>query len=138
MMANGNFNYYNFGQVPLPYEWSQTQNYNQPSTAENASSPICLSPSPSKDSDTSEPVLVSASVKIICPNEKQSEHKVFVLRDLDIGDTKTLDSLREEIYTQFGSELIDGACEFDLGYYKSNKRIWMRNNDDGANSINAN
>ena len=55
---------------------------------------------------TEEPVLVTASVKIICPNEKRNEHKTFILRDVDVSKIKLVSSLKQEILTQFGGEVI--------------------------------
>lgn len=90
--------------------------------------PDTLSPTSQSSSDSaSEPVLVSATVKIICPNEKLSEHKVFMLKDVDLGDITTTSSLREEIYSQFGSEYIDNDSQFDICYFSGTKRIWIRN-----------
>lgn len=70
---------------------------------------------------------VSASVKIICPNEKLSEHKVFMLRDVNISELTTVSSLRDEIFAQFGSEYIDGDSDFGVGYFQGSRRIWIRN-----------
>ena len=48
-------------------------------------------------------------MKIICPNEKRTEHKTFMLRDLDMGEV---------------------SSKFDFGFYKGTKRIWVRNDHD--------
>lgn len=127
-MSNLNYNScYHFSQVPSvpvnlpPGYQTQTQGHHlQQSSYPSQTSPV-------GENGTN---LVSASVKLICPNEKQSEHRVFMLRDIDIGDIMTLGSLREEISIQFGDEFIDGNSDFDVGYFKGNKRIWIRNDND--------
>ena len=87
-------------------------------------------PEPSPTSDTSEPTLVSASVKIICPNEKLREYKVFMLRDINTDEITTVESLRDEIHSQFGATFVDKETEFGVGYFQGTKRIWIRNNED--------
>ena len=37
---------------------------------------------------------------------------------------------RKEQFAQFGSKLIDNNNEFDFGYYKGTKRLWIRNDSD--------
>ena len=41
-------------------------------------------------------------MKIIRPNEKRTEHKTFMLRDLDMGEVSSILAFRKEILTQFG------------------------------------
>lgn len=62
--------------------------------------PRCSSPTVTSEAGLSdhEPTSVSASVKILRPNEKQSEHKVFILRDINVDEITTLALLRDEIY----------------------------------------
>ncbi len=79
-----------FSHVPMPtFHWSQHQyprNQATETTTSNSQITLGRPTSPNGSSNACEPVIVSASVKIICPNEKQSEHRVFVLRDLDVSD----------------------------------------------------
>ena len=91
-MANNFSNYYHFSQAPT-VQWSQQYQY--PVSQPTESSPITVSPTTSHSGNSdSEPILVSANVKIICPNEKLSEHRVFKLRDLDVSALTSMDSLR--------------------------------------------
>ena len=53
-----------------------------------------------------------------------------MLKDVNLSNIKTINSLRDELYTQFGNEFIDNDSEFDIGYFSGTKRIWIRNNDD--------
>jgi hypothetical protein len=134
-MASGNnynqSNCFTFSHLPY-YQWPSAENCSQLSRIQAAGLEATGRPaSPSSpSSDKSEPIVVSPSVKIICPNEKNSEHKVFLLNHVNFGDIETLDSLRDEIFDQFGGDYIDENCGFDLGYYKGSKRIWMRNDGD--------
>ena len=129
-MSNFNYSWYQCGQVPpyMPHYQADCHIQSGKAATEN------YSPNSNSSSDsfggTSEPILVSASVKIMCPNEKQSEHKVFMLRDIDFHVISTVDSLRDEIYSQFGKEFIDNNSDFDVGYFQGNKRIWIRNDAD--------
>ena len=52
-------------------------------------------------------------MKIICPNEKRTEHKTFMLRDLDMGEVSSILAFRKEILTQFGDGLIDAILISD-------------------------
>ena len=124
-MTNNNYNasYYHFGQANTS-QWSLTHQYRPPDN------PSLLTSTSAGSATASEPVLVSASVKIICPSEKFSEHKVFMLKDVNLSDIVSISSLREKIYTQFGSKFINNESEFDIGYFNGTKRIWMRDNDD--------
>jgi len=79
---------------------------------------------------TEEPVLVTASAKIRCPSKKWNEHKTFILRDVDVSKMKLVSSLKQEILSQFGGEVISKGLKFDIGYYHGTKRIWIRNETD--------
>ena len=124
-MSNFNYhsNWYQFGHPNLrpnqiPPGDGHCQSSYQPTERAN----------PTPD-ESFEHTLVSASVKIICSDEKQNEHKVFMLRDLDIQDL-TIDSLKYEVHTQFGSRFVDEDLDFDIGYFRGNKRIWIRDDND--------
>ena len=74
-------------------------------------------------------VLISVSVKIIGCNEKRSEHKTFMLRDIDvkIGNIR---SLKQQILDQFGSEFVNQDLDFNVGYHKGTTHILVRTQDD--------
>ena len=74
--------------------------------------------------------LVSVSVKIIGRNEKRSEHKTFMLRDIDVNKIDNIRSLKQQILDQFGSEFVDKDLEFSVGYFKGTTRIWVRTQSD--------
>ena len=74
--------------------------------------------------------LISVSVKIIGRNEKRSEHKTFVLRDIDIKKIDNIRSLKQQILDQFGNEFVDEDLNFNIGYHKGTTRIWIRTESD--------
>jgi hypothetical protein len=80
----------------------------------------------SDTSDTVEPVLISASVKIMCPDGKTADHKALMIRNVNVDNIQSMASFRKELHVQFGSK----SNEFDFGYYKGTKRLWVRNDSD--------
>lgn len=135
-------NYYIGQMIPNQYQWPQFP-YQQESTGMGVNlstnkqegttnSPVVISPSHhDEDSDSSaEPTLVSPSVKVICPGEKRADHKTFVLHGVNVGELKSMSEFRKVLQTQLGDKVIDRDCEFDFGYYKGTKRIWVRGDYD--------
>ena len=74
--------------------------------------------------------LISVSVKIIGRNEKRSEHKTFVLRDIDVKKIDNITSMKKQILNQFGSGFVNEDLDFNIGYYKGTTRIWIRTESD--------
>lgn len=66
-------------------------------------------------SDTVEPVLVLASVKIMCPDGKRADHQTFMMHNVNVEDIKSIVLFRKELHAQFGSKFIDNSNEFDFG-----------------------
>lgn len=121
-MAYGYQHIYNFSQPP--YQWPQNRQQ-QATERTTATSPI-----PEELSEASgEHELISLTVKIMCPNEKRGEHKAFILRDVNLCEITTLDQLRDEIFSQFGSKYVNKS-DFDVGYFEGPKRIWIRTDED--------
>ena len=89
------------------------------------------SPSPSSSGSISEePILVSVNVKVICTGEKRNEHKMYILRNVDLKKVQDVHYLKRIILDQFGSDIVSPKLSFDVGYFKGNKRIWIRTNAD--------
>lgn len=127
-------NYFISGQsqIPTTYQWQAfppSTSYGATSIEEPANSPV-LSVSSDEDTDSTEPMLLTVGVKIICPDQKRTDHKTFMLRDLDVSKVKTMALFRKELHCQFGDTVVDGDCDFDFGFYKGTKRIWVRSNCD--------
>ena len=74
--------------------------------------------------------LISVSVKIIGRNQKRSEHKTFMLHDIDVNKIDNIGSLKQEILDQFGNEFVDENLDFNVGYHKGTTRIWIRTESD--------
>ena len=72
---------------------------------------------------------ISVAVKVINP-AKKSDTKLFMLRNVDKDHIRTLDDLKGIICEQFGEDVVSQDLKFDCGYYRSNKKIWVRNDDD--------
>lgn len=56
-------------------------------------------------------------------NEKRSEHKTFMLRDIDMKKIGNIRSLKQQILEQFGSEFVNQDLDFNVGYHKGTMRI---------------
>lgn len=128
-------NQYQWSQPPYQQEFTGRGSVNFPATPVQEATPdspiYTASPSTSDDEDMTnnhEPTLISTSVRIICPDEKKADHKTFMLRDVNIQKIRSMASFRAELCSQFGDACIDCDCEF--GFFKGNKRIWVRTNYD--------
>ena len=51
-------------------------------------------PSPNNDRVSEEPILVLVNVKVICAGEKRTEHKTYILRNIDLAKVQDMDSLK--------------------------------------------
>ena len=117
--------------MPTTYQWQEFPydlpgtSYGATSVEEPDNSPV-LSVSSDEDTDLTGPMLVSVSVKIICPDEKRTDHKTFMLHDLDVNKVKTMALFRNELHRQFGDTVVDRDRDFNFGLYKGTKRIWVR------------
>ena len=134
-------NYY-FGQNPITsqsgYQWQVSQQQEHAGRPNDGPHPTPQAfpvngydmNEDSDTSDTVEPVLVSASEKIMCPDGKRADHKTFMMRNVNVDNIQTMASFRKELHVQFGSKFINDSNEFDFGYYKGTKRLWVRNDSD--------
>ena len=62
--------------------------------------------------------------------KKRADHKTFMLRNLDVGEVNSLADFRHAILAQFGDKLVDSDSDFNFGFYKGTKQIWVRNDQD--------
>lgn len=58
---------------------------------------------------------VNLNVRVISPSRK-SQYETYVLRNIGRSNISTPASLKEEIYKQFGSDVVSSKCEFPVGY----------------------
>ena len=87
------------------------------------------SPEHGLETQREEPRIPIISVKIITPSRK-SEYKTFLVRDVTANDVQSLANLRGKFVEELGADLLAKDLQFDLGYYRGNKRMWIRNNSD--------
>ena len=73
----------------------------------------------------STPSLLSVPVKIINP-DKKSEAKLYMLRNVDKENLGTLTDFKAMIFEQFGEEVVSSELDFEMGFYRNNKRVWVR------------
>ena len=73
--------------------------------------------------------LAEVTVKVIYP-KKARDYKLFVLRDLDVADIQACDNFRCIIHRQFGGTIVSSDLDFDFGYFKGAKRVWIQTEQD--------
>ena len=71
------------------------------------------------------PSLLSVPVKIINPDQ-ESEAKLYMLRNVDKENLGTLTDFKDMIFEQFGEEVVSSELDFEMGFYRNNKRVWVR------------
>ena len=75
-----------------------------------------------------ERVLPSVSLKVINP-DKKSDAKLYILRNIAWQHFSDPDKLRGFLMDQFRDQVSSNAV-FDFGYFRGNKRIWIRDKED--------
>ena len=71
---------------------------------------------------------VSIAVRVVNPEKKES--KVFKLRSICTKDITTPQQLRDELFTQFGDEIVSDSCDFAVGYFRGQQKLWIRTAED--------
>ena len=56
--------------------------------------------------------------------------KNYVIRNVKVGDISSNFLFKQFLVSEFGEEMCGEAGHLDIGYFKGNKRVWMRTNDD--------
>jgi hypothetical protein len=129
----GQYHMYNFHHVG-PYHHAQAAlTGNNMITVDDSSdverSPARVQAQPTfnqaQSSSQSTPTLLSVPVKILNP-DKKSEAKLYMLRDVDKDNLGTLTEFKERIFEQFGEEVVNDELDFEMGFYRNNKRVWVR------------
>ena len=75
-----------------------------------------------------EPMIPSISLKVINP-DKRSEAKLYILRNVSWQHLSDPNKVRDFFVEQLCDQISSNAV-FDFGYYRGNKRVWVRNNED--------
>ena len=66
-------------------------------------------------------ILPTLAVKVVNPSKK-SDIKLFILRNMCFNQ---LEDVREMLRTQLPDE-VSGEPNFDFGYFKGNRRVWVK------------
>ena len=74
-------------------------------------------------------VLPTVAVKVINPT-KRSETKLFMLHNVDMQQFSCPENVREVIADQLGEDIVSPGSQFEIGYFKGNKRVWVQNATD--------
>lgn len=69
---------------------------------------------------------MSINVKVFSQTGRKTDYKTFILRDVNVETIEDVKRFKELILQQFGAEIIDKHLKFDVGYFKGNKKIWIR------------
>ena len=120
---------YNYG---LMDNYTYGGNYSYPPSCPTGPMSQCSevsSPERGMDNWREEPRIPTISVKVIAPGKK-SEYKTFLVRDVTANDVQSLAHLREKFVEELGADMLAKDLQFDVGYYRGNKRMWIRNNRD--------
>ena len=125
----GQYHMYNFHHMG-PYHHAQAALAGNTMITVDDSSDVERSPArvqaqPTSNQAQSTPSLLSVPVKIINP-DKKSEAKLYMLRDVDKENLGTLTDFKEMIFEQFGEEVVNSELDFEMGFYRNNKRVWVR------------
>ena len=73
-------------------------------------------------------ILPTLSVKVVNPSKK-SDIKLFILRNIEFECFDQHEDVREMLSTQLADE-ISGEPNFDFGYFKGNRRVWVKSVED--------
>lgn len=82
-----------------------------------------------QESSTAAITVPSVSIKVINP-DKKSESKLFILRNVELSSIETPENMRSLLIEKLGQDLVAKEPGFEMGYFRSNKRVWVRNQDD--------
>ena len=55
---------------------------------------------------------------------------MFTLRDLTEEDLTSLESIKQAIFVQVGENVVSRKLNFQLGYIKRSRKIWINNERD--------
>jgi len=76
------------------------------------------------------PLLYHPLVLKLLTRTKKSESKLFILRNVELSSIETPENMRSLLIEKLGQDLVAKEPGFEMGYFRSNKRVWVRNQDD--------
>ena len=72
---------------------------------------------------------VTITVKVINP-DKKSDYKTFLIRNIDMDNLDGVNGIRSLLKEELGDQYLPKGLHFDIGFFKGNKQVWMRNDKD--------
>ena len=81
------------------------------------------------DSEPTHPETATVFLKVLNPLNKKQVLNMHTLRDFSC-ELHTPDDLREEIFCRLGESEISRDLQFDFGYYKQGKKLWLNSAQD--------
>lgn len=73
-------------------------------------------------------------LKVFSPANRK-EFKIYTLRNLQHNDFIDPATLKSEIFTQLGDEVVCGTLDFDMGYLIRNEKKWIHNAEDARDAL---
>ena len=55
---------------------------------------------------------------------------MYTLRNMDTANFNDPTTLKTELFTQLGDEVVCGSLDFDIGYLVRNEKKWIHNPED--------
>ncbi len=79
------------------------------------------------DEELDSDLLPELTVKVF---ERVGGGKNYVLRNVQVGIISSNFAFRQFVVREFGNKVCGTAKDLHIGYFKGNKRVWMRTDDD--------
>ena len=73
-------------------------------------------------------ILPSVTAKVINP-DRRSDYKNYLIRDVHSNDVQSLNEVKTLLQEELG-ERVPTSFDFDVGFYRGNKQVWMRSDND--------
>ena len=73
-------------------------------------------------------------VKVFSPANKK-EFKMYTLRNVHATDFNDPTTLKMEVFSQLGDEVVCGTLDFDIGYLVRNEKKWIHNAEDARDAL---
>lgn len=83
-------------------------------------------PTPLSDEDSDSDVLPELTVKVFA----RGSGKNYVVRNVEVGSISSNSTFKQFVVREFGNEICGEAEDLEIGYFKGNKRVWIRTDDD--------
>ena len=61
--------------------------------------------------------------------DRRSDYKNYLIRDMHSNDVQSLNGVKTLLLEELG-ERVPTSFDFDVGFYRGNKQVWMRSDND--------